>query len=198
MIASAPGVSAAHMERAPAETGLALDDLRERYQAYRRRQAARLVHLLPTEAIRPLYRQAAGSAAPGGGDPGADPLARLVALCEKLLPLPPFEVWCEDFRANPSAYFDDLAEAAAGSPTEAEPSTVDVRRLHYDGAEWTVRLRGWRDGPSWKGHLAFRSGAGPDLRTAAIFREDDLWGVRRRFHEFDEAALQAFLRSTLP
>ncbi|HKJ02771.1 MAG TPA: hypothetical protein VJ997_09960, partial [Longimicrobiales bacterium] len=85
------------------EEALRPHELQDRYDAYRRRQATRLVQMIPREAVRPLYRRAREARRLGAlGDPGDDdPLALLVAFCQRLLPLPPFDAWLEDLRTNP-------------------------------------------------------------------------------------------------
>lgn len=58
--------------------------------------------MLPREAIRPLYRRALKEGF--GESSGSDPLAALLAYCETLLLLPPFETWREDVRAHPTEH----------------------------------------------------------------------------------------------
>lgn len=181
-----------------AETDLA--ELRVRYGSYRRRQASRLLQILPREAVRPLYRKArdAALATTAETDLGDDPLALLVAYCERLLPLPTFEVWCEDLARNPDAHLSDV-EASPGGPTVDAPSTMAARDLTYAGRGWTARLRAFRDDVLWRGYIAFEEmGRGRVHRTSTVFCEDDPGELRRRFLSFELPALEAFLRSALP
>lgn len=178
-------------------------ELRREYEAYRKRQAARLVHLMPREAVRPLFRRARRCMAQEGGavEAGAtadDPLELLIRYCETLLPLPPFEVWIEDVRRHPDAYLTDLDEVGR-APTAHEPATVEVRDLVYRGRRWTARLQSYRDREAWRAYIAFTAAEGGGIhRTAPIFREADPMALRERFADFEPAALEAFLRSALP
>lgn len=174
------------------------EELRERYAAYRRRQASRLVRMLPREAVRPLYRRArAATSLDATGEPD-DPLAVLERYCERLLPLPPFETWYEDLARSPHAHLADTEESA-DAPTAAAPSTLDVRPIAYGGRAWLASLRSFREAGLWRGHIAFNE-EGSELvyRTGTVFCEDDVGALHARFLSFDPSALQAFLRSALP
>jgi hypothetical protein len=152
--------------------------------------------MLPREAVRPLYRRArlAGYAA----EQPTDPLAALVDYCETLLPLPPFERWCEDRAASPAAHLQDLDDSAA-APTAEAPTTVEARAFEVDGAPWVAHLRSFRDGTAWRGYIAFEDRLSTRVhRTTLIFRESDLSDLRDRFLDFEPVALAAFLRSALP
>jgi hypothetical protein len=180
----------------PFGTQLNEDELRLQYRAYRQRQARGLVGMLPREAIRPLYRRA--RRAGHGGDVHGDPLAALVDYCETLLPLPPFERWCEDRSAWPTAHLLDLDDSAT-APTAEAPATVEARPFELDGTSWVAYLRSFRDGTAWRGYIAFEDRrSGRVHRTALIFRESDPADLRDRFLDFEQAALEAFLRSALP
>ena len=171
-------------------------ELREAYADYADQQARRLVTLLPREAIRPLYR--AASRHPSLQTVPDDPLARLVAYCATLLPLPPFEVWLEDVRRYPDAHLAEL-DMAPDAPTAVTPRTLESRRLPRDDGRWVARLRAYRDDDAWKGFIAFEDEAsGAVHRTTPIFRESDPRDLRRRFLGFESGTLEAFLRSTLP
>lgn len=176
-------------------------ELRGRYDAYRRRQAARLVQMLPREAVRPLYRKARLHAIRSGtlgADDDADPLALLMRWCERLLPLPPFDVWAEDLRRFPDGHFADLEEST-DDPTADAPSTMEVRALEVRGKPWLARLRSFREAGLWRGYIAFEEeGSGRVHRTAAVFCETEAAELRERFLSFERAALEAFLRSALP
>lgn len=176
-------------------------ELHQRYAAYRRRQALRLVQMLPRDAIRPLYRRARDDARAAdrladGGE--ADPLALLGSFCEALLPLPPFEVWLADLRTHPAGHFADLEESADG-PTAEAPSTMGVRPIVVAGRPWRAHLRSFRDAGLWRGYISFEEGgSGRVHRTAAVFCETEAGELRDRFFSFEETALEAFLRSALP
>lgn len=177
-------------------------ELRRRYAAYRYRQAARLVHLMPREAVRPLYRKAWAAAAasgfPSDEEGGDDPLATLVRYCEGLLPLPPFDVWLADLKGHPDEHFADVDDSA-DAPTADAPATMMVRSFRYGGRPWQASLRSFRDGGVWRGFIAFQEEPeGPEHRTAAVFRELEPGALRERFLSFDRPALKAFLRSSLP
>jgi hypothetical protein len=170
-------------------------ELLTRYGAYRRRQSRALLHLMPREGIRPLYRRALRAGF--GGDAHADPMDALVAYCEKLLPLPPFEVWCEDVRRNPDAYVgggDDIAIA----PTSEAPLTHASREFAHGDRRWTAHLRSYRDESGWRGFIAFEDPLTTTVhRTASIFRESCAEDVSERFASFESSTLVAFLRSAL-
>lgn len=171
-------------------------DLRARYAAYRRAQAAHLMRLVPRDAIRPLYRRARERMAPG--EEVEDPLALLMRHCEEILPLPPFEVWLEDLSRSPDAHLADLNESA-DAPTAGAPSTLEVREVRLSGRPWRANLRSFRDRGVWRGFIAFESeGAAGSHRTTTIFCENDLAELRERFLSFSSATLEAFLRSSLP
>ncbi|MGE0160412.1 MAG: hypothetical protein AB7T31_13460 [Gemmatimonadales bacterium] len=178
------------------DSRLEAHELETQYAEYRKRQARALVGLLPREAVRPLYRRAIAA---GYGERAAtDPLATLVAFCETLLPLPPFELWCEDRAAFPSAHLHELDDSAA-APTEDAPTTVEARAFDLDGVPWVAYLRSFRDGTAWRGFIAFEESRSRLVhRTALIFRENDPADLRDRFLDFEPAALGAFLRSALP
>ncbi len=173
------------------------EELRRRYAAYRRRQAAYLVHLMPREAIRPMVRRARARALEESRC-SDDPLEMLVDFCETLLPLPVFEIWRADLDRHPDAHLVDV-DGSARAPTAAAPSTVAVRDIVYDGLPWHARLKSFRDGAVWRGFIAFdQPDEGWVHRTTTVFREDDPMKLRERFMEFQNGALEAFLRSALP
>lgn len=171
--------------------------LRRRYEAYRRRQGSELLSLVPREAIRPLYRAALERLAARGEEVvDQDTLGMLARFCCDLLPLPPFEVWREDFLAHRAAHLDEAEER---SPVPG-PVTVEVRSFQdAAGTTWYASLDVVRGGGRWTGTVAFHSaGGGRSFRTGEIFREADAASVRSRFLEFDRSTLQAFLRSVRP
>ncbi len=173
-------------------------ELDARYRAYRRRQAARLLQLMPREAVRPLYRRALEARADADGPFEGDSLALLTEFCEGLLPLPSRQAWARDLREHPEAHLRDLEESVHG-PTADAPVTLETRSLESGGASWQVSLRGFHEPAGWRGFLDFRTAdAGPSFRTAIVFQEPDPLGLRDRFRSFEPAALEAFLRSARP
>lgn len=181
----------------PASGALAFsrEELRAQYLSYRRRQARGLLGLLAQEAVRPLYRRALAEVEKGDG---GDPMGILVTYCEALLPLPPFQVWLDDLQAAPEAHWTDL-ETSADTPSPSKPATMGLRRLGRRAGSWTARLRGFRDGDVWRGFIAFEDESAADgvHRTALIFCEATASDLRDRFHGFESASLEAFLRSAL-
>lgn len=197
--------AASHM-RDPHPIAIPREELRRLYEGYRVRQARALMRLMPREAVRPLYRRAregfagaerAGSAA---ADVADDPMSLLVEFCERLLPLPTFDVWLEDLRLNPGAHWQDL-ERSADTPSATAPATIATRRFRPAGRRWGAHLRGFRDGDVWRGFIAFEPADGAEHvihRTALIFRESTVEELRDRFRGFESVSLEAFLRSALP
>ena len=176
--------------------GLAHEELQRRYQAYRRRQAAQLLQLMPREAVRPMVRAARAAGVDVRSE--NDPLAVLASFCESILPLPPYDVWREDLEQNPDAHLRDLDDARE-APTAQTPSTMEVRVIDFGGGPWWAHLRSFRDDSGWRGFIAFEDpSSGRVHRTATIFHEDDPSELRERFNCFENASLEAFLRSALP
>lgn len=172
------------------------EELRAEYAAYRRRQAGALARLLPKEAVRPLYRRARKER--GAPPAGTDPLETLVGYCERLLPLPPFELWREDRLAHPDAHLRDVDDSP-DAPTAEAPARLAVRAFGFRGETWIATLRAFREGATWKAFVSFeQSGTNVVHRTALIFHGAHPFDVRERFFEFDQASLGAFLRSALP
>jgi hypothetical protein len=183
-----PDVSSVRLSRA---------ELLTRYGAYRRRQARALLHLMPREGVRPLYRRALRDGLEG--EAHSDPMDALVAYCETLLPLPPFEVWCEDVRRNPDAYDGDGdGDDIAVAPTSEAPLTRASREFTHGDRRWTAHLRSYRDESGWRGFIAFEDPLTTRVhRTASIFHESCAEDVHERFASFESSALAAFLRSAL-
>ena len=123
----------------------------------------------------------------------------LVRFCEDLLPLPPFEVWRADFQANRSTHLQSEAPSHRG-PRADGPVTTAFRSFGAFGDTWYAALDVCPGQDGWTGHLTYHAESHPSrsLRTADLFREPDAEAVRRRFLEFDDGTLQAFLRSVLP
>jgi hypothetical protein len=156
--------------------------------------------LIPREGIRPLYR-AALERADSFGESRSDPedsFALLADYCSALLPLPPFEVWCEDFARHRAAHLDE-ADSLGGESRE-ELVTVEVRAFEDEaGAPWYASLDLRRSGGAWRGSVAFHSERGSRAhRTGEIFVESDAATVRARFLEYGLPTLRAFLRSVRP
>jgi hypothetical protein len=175
---------------------VAEDELLARYGAYRRRQARTLLGMVPREAVRPLYRRAVAAGFVGDGP--VDPMTTILAYCETLLPLPPFDVWREDMRRHPSAHLDDIEDSAEAPGPEA-PITLETRRLYYGDHAWAAHLRLFRDEGTWRGFIAFQDDSSSrTFRTTLIFQEWTAADVLDRFAGFEPATLTAFLRSALP
>lgn len=192
---SLPGRQAAPTEPdvVPADRGL-----RQRYERYCRSQGMALASLVPREAIRPLYRAALESRSQVEAEADVDPLEVLGAFCRKLLPLPPFEVWREDFLRHRNAHLED-GEAWGDVRDRPDPVAVELRTLDAAGERWYATLNVRKDEAGWRGHIAFHTaGSSRAFRTAEVFRETDGSAVRRRFRELDPGTLAAFLRSVLP
>lgn len=172
------------------------DELVSMYASYRRRQARRLVSMLPREAIRPLYRAAVDARAVA--DVPSDPLEALVVHCATLLPLPPFSVWAADLARFPEAHLGDLDDSAEG-PTAASPATLGRRPFRFGSERWSAVLRAFRSDGAWRGFIAFEGPSVHDnCRSAVVFREATTIEVWNRFAAFHTGALEAFLRSSLP
>lgn len=179
-----------------ASTGASEEELLRWYHAYRRRQARRLVSILPRDAVRPLYRAALAATGAASAD-GADPLSVLMEHCAKVLPLPPFEVWLADLARHPQAHFEDWDEAV-DAPSSADPATLAARELIRGDERWRVALCAYPQDGTWRAHLSFTGPALHDShRTAAVFREPSAEALRDRFMDFDITSLEAFLRSCL-
>lgn len=174
------------------------DELEVRYRAYRHRQAARLLQLMPREAVRPLYRRALAALPPERLPFQGDPLALLTELAETLLPLPPLEVWRDDLLRHTEGHLRDVEESVHG-PTAEAPATLEARTLESGGCRWRVLLRAFLDQGTWRGLMVFQDEAGGAMyRTAMVFRDTDPVALLDRFRSFEPAALEAFLRSARP
>ncbi|MGI9627701.1 MAG: hypothetical protein ACR2QM_12750 [Longimicrobiales bacterium] len=179
----------------PMETG---EVLYFRYQAYRRRQAAKLLHVMPREAVRELYGRARSWAKEERVHDTRDPMASLQKYAETLLPLPPFEVWLADRDAFPMGHLEDYSEGPYAPPV-GRPGRVDIRHFDHQGRSWTAALNVFREGDVWRGFLEFsEQQEAPTYKTANIFREDCPRATRLRFHDFEDDELSAFLVSILP
>ena len=172
--------------------------LRQRYRHYRRRQIARLFHLMPREAVRELYVEARRWATDCGVHDTRDPMATLAAFSDRLLPLPPFKLWLRDRSEHPLAHLEDEGENPGSDPT-THPRQLEDRAFGHEGRSWIAGLHVFRDGPVWRGFIRFReTGHTRQYHTTDIFGEETARLVRERFRDFDEATLGAFLRSVLP
>jgi len=177
------------------------DELRRRYEAYCRRQAALLLRLVPEGGAAGLHRRASECE----GDGQTDAFSRLTTYCRELLPLPPFDAWRDDFLAHPARHLD--AARPWERPDEPGPSALAARPFDVRGKRWSAWLvvRAHTDG--WTGWLVFTPGdpesidslpSTPSGCTGEIFREASAEGVVDRFVAFDDETLRAFLRSALP
>ncbi len=183
-------------ERVPELTDLGLFS---RYSSYRERSATALLAMIPREGVRPLYRAAREWALEGGSHERQDPMATMLAYCEELLPLPPYDVWAVDYNSHRLAYMEELARPPL-TPVESEPVMVLIRGIQPPNQPtWYATLFVVHDGTDWRGHIRFHSdGIETSHRTAEIFIEDDLGAIKERFAAFTDATMIAFLRSTLP
>lgn len=185
---------------APAEPDVVPADrgLRQRYERYCRSQGMALASLVPREAIRPLYRAALEERGPVAGEADRDPVEVLGAFCRTLLPLPPFEVWRDDFLRHRNEHLE-ATEAWTDMRDRTDPVAVELRTLEAAGERWYATLNVRKDEAGWWGHIAFHTaGSSRAFRTAEVFRETEASAVRGRFRELDPATLAAFLRSVLP
>lgn len=172
--------------------------LRERYAAYRLRQGRDLLNVIPREGLREVVKACRPLADLA---PDADvSLEDLAAFCADLLPLPPLSVWMTDFQVNRDAHLLDQANGEAGPRTaDGTPVVVAVRHFKADGREWVGQLLVWPRDRGWEGAIQFhRDETARVWRTAAIFQEEGVSAIRRRFDVFDDSTLVAFLRSSLP
>lgn len=172
--------------------------LRSRYEAYCAQQAAALPAVLPRDGVRALYRSARRQVT---GEV-VDPLALLVEECRRVLPLPPFDLWAQDYLRNRRYHLEEM-EIGVG-PRKGSPVTIDVRRLQHGGRSWVAELAVFHEPPLWRGLITFHlegieGGAQHIVRhsTGDVFREDHSEDVRERFRSFSEDTLQAFLRSAI-
>jgi len=139
-------------------------------------------------------RQGAGPA------PEDSDVEALIEFAERLLPLPPFEVWLEDFARHRPAHLDTEPIEERGPRAEG-PVTLSLRRLEFEGEPWHAALEVAPGPDVWTGRVRFHSEADAGARaysTAGVFRGPDAESVRRRFEGFDDHTLAAFLRSVLP
>ena len=169
----------------------------QRYEWYCERQVSILLSLLPADAIRAFYGHAREWAAARGEHQPKDPLATLRRFGRTILPLPPFEVWQDDFQKHRAAYLEDDLEPP-DNRTRSDPVTVDARSLVYHDEPWNAELRLFSDAAVWRGFMVFWSGTGPSFSTADVFCEPAPAAIRERFMEFEPETLRAFLRSALP
>jgi hypothetical protein len=175
--------------------------LRERYEAYCRAQGRELLNLVPREGVRSLLRVLRDlDGAPTEEEIGSEEtLDRLGELCRRLLPLPPFEVWTEDFHRARSAYAELPGPPLAPQAVDGSPVTVDVRAVTHRGEPWVADLALRPLEARWVGQVRFhREGEPSFVQTGEILREDSPLEVRARFRDFDETTLVALLRSVLP
>jgi hypothetical protein len=198
----APGPESPATSNGTSQLPIDGSELRRQYALYRRRQARALLSIVPREAVRPLYRRALQAVVDAVADgPSMDSLEALLATCEGILPLPPYDVWVEDLRRYPSAHLVELDQSAE-APSAAAPVVLSARKLHTEGEDWRARLWAFRDDDAWRGFIDFESeserASHRRSRTALVFRERGPADLRHTFLGFTTATLTAFLRSTLP
>lgn len=181
--------------QSPAPPGLV--GLEGLYERYCDRQARDLLQLIPRGGLRALAKRARQEATVGeGAEEGLhDPLARVVRMARRLLPLPPYAVWIRSYLADRRPFLEALGIEAA--PARREPVLVDVRSLP---GGWTAGLHLFKREGGWRGFLQFRKGVeeGEVYRTAEIFRGGAPEEIRERFKAYRPATLDAFLRSSRP
>ncbi|MDH3223639.1 MAG: hypothetical protein OEO23_07975 [Gemmatimonadota bacterium] len=183
---------------APEQLDESTEVLYLRYHAYRHRQAAKLLHVMPREAVRELYAEARSWARGRDLHDGRDPMATLHRYTLEILPLPPFDVWLQDRRHHPVAHLEEYSDDPHAPPV-GRPGRIQSRKFLHQGREWLAALFVFREDDAWRGFVEFEEAAGgPGYKTANIFREEAAGSVEKRFLEFDEKALTAFLLSALP
>lgn len=170
---------------------------RRQYDWYCERQVSILLSMLPPGGVRSLYAHARAWAQSRAEHEAKDPMSTLRRYCREVLPLPPPDVWAEDYRANRAAYLDDDLEPP--DPRDRrEPVTIEVRSLIYRDQPWRAELRLFNDGDVWRGLVVFRAVSGQAFSTANVFCEPCANDIRERFLDFEPETLRAFLRSALP
>lgn len=93
--------------------------LRSRYDTYCLDQIAHLVSLIPADDFRAAVENLLdGQRFEFGAEDQLQFALLVVKRLESLLPLPPLELWAEDYRANPAAYEDHHLELRAQRMTE--------------------------------------------------------------------------------
>ena len=172
--------------------------LHAEYEAYRRRQVAGLLQLVPRDAIRDLYAEARMWASARGVHCATDPVATLTRFAEHMLPLPPFAAWLADRDRNPLDHLE-AGDEGIDAATAASPHRAGSRGFDYQGRPWVASLHVFTDDGVWRGFLRFHERTAAERhQTAHIFLEDSASEVRERFREFDRRTLGVFLRSVLP
>jgi hypothetical protein len=168
-------------------------DLLPTYDAYRRWQARELLTLAPPEGLRAIYRQARAAR----GAPIADPVALVADHVLARMPLPPFYVWCHDFRTHLDVHLDE-PWMQDRLPTRDSPLALAVREEELRGDPWTVQLAAYHDGGGWRGRLLFAREASRSWRTGDVFRESSACALTESFRVCARETLEAFLRSVTP
>ena len=175
-----------------------------RYHEYCRREANAFLHVVPRDGVRPLYAAAREWAKETGRHDPREPMAALVAYVIHRLPLPPFEAWLEDLELHPLEHAVSRSTRAAFEE-QSGPTSVECRDLRHRSRAWHASLELFRDGPRWRGYIAFRAqrarhreSEAESFRTANIFVESDPDSIRDRFRGYHDETLRGFLRSVLP
>lgn len=126
-------------EASPSHTAI----LRGRYEAYCQQQVTLLLEIIPSEAVRPLYRRARTWATEEGFHESKDPMSTLRSFCREVLPLPPFEVWQLDYANHRVAH---VSAGVERSPL-AEPMEPIRGRCPSDRARGGAMARNARGVP---------------------------------------------------
>ena len=169
-------------------------DLLPTYEAYRRWQARELLTLVPREGIRAIYK---GARAARGAPIAADPVELVAEHVMARIPLPPFHVWCHDFRTHLDVHLDE-PWMRDRLPSRDAPLALAVREEQLMGALWTVQLEVHHDGGGWRGRLLFARDGSRSWRTGDVFRESSARALAESFRICDHPTLEAFLRSITP
>jgi len=163
-------------------------------------QGREFVRLIPREGLRALLRKLHDEEVGGFDFASEDGFQALANHCAELLPLPPFEIWAQDFARNRIAHGGP--ESPPLAPTLAAEKTVTVAVAEFlseGGEEWIASLEVRENDRGWTGTIRFhRDGSTQVCRTGPIIREEHPESVRMRFEGFDRTTLSALLRSALP
>lgn len=171
------------------------DTLRALYRQYCQVEARELLVLMPRGGVKTLWGRVRARQEAQPVEHSGDSIRLLADEAERILPLPPYEVWLQSWIENREPFLVRMGIPAA--PSSADPVTVATREVDH---RWWAHLNLVRaDDGRWRGFLSFHAQGEPrTLRTAEIFRGDDPADLRRRFRDFTPLSLQAFLRSVLP
>ena len=124
----------------------------------------------------------------------------------EILPLPPFEVWVQDFHLSRFEYATVPGPPMAPEAPDGEPVTVELRNIRRDDEEWVAALAVRPRAEDWVGHIRFpdgvealhEAGVGSVVQPGGSIRDPQVIEAYRQFRDFDDRTLGAFLSSTLP